>query len=269
MISNAFRRATFSLARRAVSSSMVFSTQMSIRSMATFNPFVHTNIAIDSKKPATKLDLGDGKTIDIPARMDVKANPEHEPPYRLSGEVGKITSTIFTFASSKGELAVVEKDFKTIQDTLLPSPAWINTLGGAGGTKEEKLAVLSEFLKVKKMSPFTSNLLPYFVEQKLLKHLPKVTQTFLDVCKAKRGELEVTVTSAEPLDKTTLKNIESMVVAQVGKGSKVNFTSLVDSELLAGLRIQYKDILIDNTVSRKIDAETETWRKAYYERITG
>jgi len=119
------------------------------------------------------------------------------------------------------------------------------------------------------MSQFTSNLLPYFVEQKLLKHLPKVTQTFLDVCKAKRGEIEVTVTSAEPLDKTTLKNIESMVVAQVGKGSKVNFTSVVDDELLAGLRIQYKDILIDNTVARKIDAETETWRKAYYERITG
>lgn len=269
MISNTFRRATFSLARRAVSSSVASTNHMSVRAMATFNPFIHTDILTDPKKPKTKLDIGDGKTVEIPARMEVKANPEHEPPYRLSGEVGKITSTIFTFASKNGQLAAVEKDLKTIQETLFPSQDWVNTLGGAGGTKEEKLKVLDKYLKAKKMSKFTCELLPYFVEQKLLKHLPKVSQTFLEVCKAKRGEIEVTVTSAEVIDDKTLKNIESLVVAQVGKGSKVNFTSLVDNELLAGLRIQYKDILIDNTVSRKIDAETENWRKSYYERITG
>jgi len=73
---------------------------------------------------ATTLDLGDGKTQKVYERIKVTPPPEHAPPLRLSGEVGKITSNIYFYASSNGQLDAVEKDFKTIESTLLGTKEW-------------------------------------------------------------------------------------------------------------------------------------------------
>lgn len=43
---------------------------------------------------AQTLDLGDGKTQKIFERIKVEPSPEHRPPIKLSGPVGKITRCV-------------------------------------------------------------------------------------------------------------------------------------------------------------------------------
>ena len=140
----------------------------------------------------------------------------------------------------------------------------------SGWTTTQKQELVSKFIGSSKgLSDFTKQLLPYFVEQKMIKHLPEIKDQFLKLMKEKRGEIDVFVTSADPLAPETLKTLEGLIVKQIGAsgGAKVNFTTEVDRELVAGLRIRYKSTLIDNTLARKVTATKDVWAKAYNEAL--
>ena len=254
---------------------------------------------------AQTLDLGDGKTQKIFERIKVEPPPEHAPPLKLAGPVGKITSNLYFYASMNGVLDAVEKDFKVIEKDLIGTKEWINS---NGWTTTQKLELVNKFMaKATGLSNFTKELLPYFVEQKILKHLPEIKEQFFKLVKEKRGyvpivyflslswcvficpsssihlpislppfcppldnsEIDVFVTSADPLDATTLKSLESLIIKQIGSSaaSKVNFQTDVDKDLVAGLRIRYKSTLIDNTLARKVSATKDVWSKAYQEAL--
>jgi ATP synthase F1 delta subunit len=219
-----------------------------------------------SYQVAQTLDLGDGKTQKIFERITVTPPPEHAPPIKLSGPVGKITSNIYFYASMNKCLDAVEKDFKTIESTLLNTKEWLNS---NGLTFEGKVTWIKGYTGKASLSPFTKQLLEYFVEQKLLKHLPEIKNQFLQLIREKRGEIDVFVTSAEPLPADTLKTLEGLIIKQIGSSaaSKVNFKTEVDKDLVAGLRIRYKSTLIDNTVARKVGAVKDVWAKAYAESL--
>lgn len=169
---------------------------------------------------AQTLDLGDGKTQKIYERIVVTPPPEHAPPLKLTGQVGRITMNVYFYASSRGVLDAVEADFKTIEVGLLNSKEWKNS---SGATSEEKLKLINDFFGKNKISDFTKELLPYFVEQKLIKHLPEIKDQFFKLMKEKRGEIDVFVTSADPLPADTLKTLEGLILKQIGTGtSKVS-----------------------------------------------
>ena len=186
---------------------------------------------------------------------------------KLAGPVGKITSNIYFYASMNGVLDAVEKDFKVIEKDLIGTKEWLNS---NGWTTTQKQELVSKFVaKAGSLSNFTKELLPYFVDQKILKHLPEIKDQFFKLVKEKRGEIDVFVTSADPLDAATLKSLEGLIIKQIGSNtaSKVNFKTDVDKDLVAGLRIQYKSTLIDNTLARKVSATKDTWSKAYQEAL--
>ncbi|TFJ80013.1 hypothetical protein NSK_008571 [Nannochloropsis salina CCMP1776] len=230
-----------------------------------YNPFTHSLDRLNTKKVAQTLDLGDGKTQKIFERIKVEFPPEHCPPMRLSGPVGKITSNLYSYASMNGVLDAVEKDFHLVEKDLIGTKEWLNS---NGWTTTQKLEMVNKFMsKAGSLTPFTKELLPYFVEQKMLKHLPEIKDLFFKLVKEKRGEIDVFVTSADPLDAATLKQLEGLIIKQIGSSaaSKVNFHTDVDKDLVAGLRIRYKSTLIDNTITRKVSATKDTWAKAYQE----
>lgn len=67
----------------------------------------------------------------------------------------------------------------------------------SGWTTTQKLELVNKFMGASKgLSDFTKQLLPYFVEQKMIKHLPEIKDQFLKLMKEKRGEIDVFVTSA-------------------------------------------------------------------------
>jgi ATP synthase F1 delta subunit len=214
-----------------------------------------------------KLDLGDGKTQNIYERIVVTPPPEHAPPIKLPGQVGRITSNLYYYASSAGVLEAVEKDFKTIEEKLLGGEEWRTS---RGATSEEKLELITKFTTENKCTDFTKEVLAYFVDQKLIKHLPEIKDQFFRLMKEKRGEIDVFVTSADALPAETLKQLEGLILKQIGTGgksAKVNFKTDVDKDLVAGLRIRYKSVLIDNTIARKVPATKEEWTKAYNEML--
>jgi F0F1-type ATP synthase delta subunit len=136
---------------------------------------------------------------------------------KLAGPVGKITSNLYFYASMNGVLDAVEKDFKLIEKDLIGTKEWLNS---NGWTTTQKLELVNKFVaKAGSLSSFTKELLPYFVEQKILKHLPEIKDLFFKLVKEKRGEIDVFVTSADPLDAATLKQLEGLIIKQIGSSA--------------------------------------------------
>jgi len=75
---------------------------------------------------------------------------------------------------------------------------------------------------------------------------------------AKRGEVEATITSADPLTKAQLDAVTQAMKTQVAKGKKVVLSTQVDPTILGGLQIQIGDKFLDLSVGSKIDEISRT-----------
>lgn len=82
----------------------------------------------------------------------------------------------------------------------------------------------------------------------------RVGRTLLDfaVVVANQGGNDLaTVTVAAPLDETRLKNLEGLL--SKSKGHPVKITTVIDPQIIGGMRIRIGDEVIDGTVKSKLD----------------
>jgi F-type H+-transporting ATPase subunit O len=87
-----------------------------------------------------------------------------------------------------------------------------------------------------------------------LAEAPKIADTYSQLMKAKRGEVEATITSADPLTKAQVNAIEAAMKNQVGAGKSVVLSAQVDPSILGGLQVQIGDQFLDLSVGSKIDS---------------
>jgi F-type H+-transporting ATPase subunit O len=91
-----------------------------------------------------------------------------------------------------------------------------------------------------------------------LSEAPKIADTYSKLMKAKRGEIEATITSADPLTKAQISAIEAAMKTQVGANKSVILSTLVDPTILGGLQVQIGDQFLDLSVGSKIDSISRT-----------
>jgi F-type H+-transporting ATPase subunit O len=91
-------------------------------------------------------------------------------------------------------------------------------------------------------------------ENNRLGALEGVVEKFGVLMGAARGEIELTVTSAQPLDNKTLSRLESAVSKSqyVGQGKKLKVVSKVNPDIRGGLIVEIGDRTIDLSVSSKM-----------------
>ena len=71
--------------------------------------------------------------------------------------------------------------------------------------------------------------------------------------KAKRGEVEAVIISAEPLTKAQADAVSTAMKSQVEKGKKVIISTKVDPSIGGGLQVQIGDQFLDLSVTSRID----------------
>ena len=109
-----------------------------------------------------------------------------------------------------------------------------------------------------KVSSVTLNLMLTLAGNARLSETGKIVDTFTQLMKAKRGEVDATITSADPLTKAQITAIEAAMMSQVGAGKKVILSAMVDPTILGGLQVQIGDQFLDLSVGSKIDSISRT-----------
>ncbi|KAJ1570246.1 hypothetical protein NDA12_006140 [Ustilago hordei] len=184
-------------------------------------------------------------------------------PRQLDGLAGKYASSAYVAALSKDSktLEKVEADLKAVQSALAGSEGaklktFISnpTLSGADRTKG-----LEQLLGggKGKADPITHNLFTVLAENGRLGETEKVIEGFQDLMTSYRGEVEVTVTSATPLDKSMVSRIESALkgsqIASKGNGKTLRIVQKVNPAIQGGLVVDFAGNTVDLSVASKVN----------------
>lgn len=125
-------------------------------------------------------------------------------------------------------------------------------------SRDNKEAQVQDMLGGGKVTPVTLNLMTTLAGNARLADVPKIVDTYVQLMKAKRGEVEAVIISADKLTKAQTDAVAAAMKGQAGAGKKVVLSTKVDPTIIGGLQIQIGDQFLDLSVSSKIDALSRT-----------
>lgn len=72
-----------------------------------------------------------------------------------------------------------------------------------------------------------------------------------------RNELQCTVTSAAPLDKTTLEQLAKSLKGFAGQGENLKIGTKVDPKIIGGLIVEVGDKFVDMSIASRVKTLTQ------------
>ncbi|KYK55684.1 putative oligomycin sensitivity conferring protein [Drechmeria coniospora] len=180
---------------------------------------------------------------------------EGQPPISVFGIDGTYASALYTAASKSSTLDPTAKALSNLANIFEKDAKLAVLLSAPTLTAEDKSAIVAELNKHTGGSNQTvQNFLETLAENNRLGLLRGVCEKFSQLMSASRGEVEMTVTSAQALDARTLSRLETAVAksAYVGQGKKLKVTNQVNPDIVGGLVVEVGDRTIDLSVSARI-----------------
>ncbi|POR38162.1 ATP synthase subunit 5, mitochondrial, partial [Tolypocladium paradoxum] len=197
---------------------------------------------------------------------------ESQPPITVFGLDGTYATALYTAASKSSTLDPTAKAIASLGNVFDKDAKLAQILSAPTLTAGDKSAIVAELNKHTGPSSETvKNFLSTLAENNRLGLLRGVCEKFGQLMSAARGEVEMTVTSAQvrffetweepstarlanPLDSKTLSRLETAVAksSYVGQGKKLKVTNEVNPDIVGGLVVEVGDRTIDLSVSARI-----------------
>lgn len=176
----------------------------------------------------------------------------HKPPLDIYGLNARYANATYIAASKSNVLDKVESELLAIKQTAESSPAFRSFLENPLISRTEKTKQVEDMLKAK-TTPVTLNLMTTLAGNARLINISGIIDNYVQLMKAKRGEVEATIISADPLTKTQTDAVATAMKSQFPEGAKVILKSEVNPAILGGLQIQIGDKFLDLSVGSRIE----------------
>ncbi|KAF5026097.1 hypothetical protein F66182_1819 [Fusarium sp. NRRL 66182] len=183
------------------------------------------------------------------------ASPEVKAPISVFGVDGTYATALYTAAVKTSTLDSAADALTKLGALLEKDPKLTVVLNAPTLADADKQAIVQELEKqIGANNETVKNFLATLAENNRLGLIPGVVEKFSTIISAARGEVELTVTSAQALDKRTLNRLETAVAksAYVGQGKKLKVTNTVNPDIVGGLVVEIGDRTIDLSVSARI-----------------
>ncbi|CAN0043402.1 unnamed protein product [Discosporangium mesarthrocarpum] len=178
---------------------------------------------------------------------------EHAPPIKLFGIHARYANATYSAASKAGKLDDVQRDLLAFEEVMKKNASFAAFLGNPTVSRGEKVGMVEHLFDAKsKTCDITKNLLMAMAGNARLDEAPKVIDAYTKMLKAKRGEIDAVVTTAEPLSPAQEKSLATALKTQVGAGKTVSLTTEVNPALVGGLTVQIGDKFLDLSIASKI-----------------
>ncbi|KIW06471.1 ATP synthase F1, delta subunit [Verruconis gallopava] len=190
-------------------------------------------------------------------RCYAAAASETKPPIELYGVDGTYASALYTAAAKTSALDPVAKAMENLLAVIKKDTKLVSILEAPALTAEDKAGITSELLKHTggaDKDNIVKNFLTTLAENNRLGALAAVAENFGKLMSAHKGEVELIVTSAAPLEPKVLKQLENAVGKSqyVGQGKKLKVVPKVNPDIRGGLIVEIGDRTIDLSVSAKM-----------------
>ena len=179
---------------------------------------------------------------------------EHRPPIDMYGTAARYANATYIAASKAGVSEQVESELQAVQQTANTNQAFADFLDNPLISRDDKAKQIQTLFAGSGVSQVTLNLLDTLAGNARLNETGKIVEAYEKLMKARRGEVEATIISADPLTKAQTEAISSAMKSQVSGDGKVILSTKVDPSIIGGLQVQIGDQFLDLSVASKIDA---------------
>ena len=182
----------------------------------------------------------------------------HQPLVSVYGTAARYANATYIAASKVGKLSQVEGELSGLAKAAAESPNFAGFLDNPLISRDKKSAQIEAVLKEKNVSDITTNLCTVMAGNARLSELTKVTDIFATLMKAKRGEVDATIISADPLTKTETNAVAAAIKATSKGASEVVISSKVDPSIIGGIQVQIGDQFLDLSIKSRIEEVSRT-----------
>ncbi|KAJ9095634.1 hypothetical protein QFC21_005506 [Naganishia friedmannii] len=193
-------------------------------------------------------------TRSVLARGYASAAASIKPPVQLTSLSGTYATSTYLAAAKKSskDLDSLAKDLLALEKKLKDDPKTADFLSNPTLSVDERTKVINS-LAPSASSPILSNLLQVLASNGRLSIFPHIITDFATLMSAHRGELVVTVTSAEPLGSSEMKRLEKALKgSQLAQGKELKLVNKVHEGIMGGLQVDFGDKTIDLSASSRV-----------------
>jgi F-type H+-transporting ATPase subunit O len=181
----------------------------------------------------------------------------NKPPVALFGVDGTYASALYTAAAKTNALDPTAKSLQALQGVFQKDAKLSQILHAPSLSVSDKQQIVQELQKHiggADKDGIVKNFLSTLAENNRLGVLQGVVEKFGVLMGAHRGEVELTVTSAAPLDNKTISRLENAIKNSqyVQNGQTLKVVPKVNPEIRGGLIVEIADRTIDKSVAAKM-----------------
>lgn len=161
---------------------------------------------------------------------------------------------LFELASEQSKQDEYLDALKELETVWEQSPELSKFLSHPKITKKQKQDCL-ESVFAQEVDPVIYRYLVVLNHHNVIGHFDKIVEAYKELWKEAKNIETVKVESATDLDEEQIQALKKMLASKLNK--EVELVIKVDSSLIAGLRVQTKDFVLDNTVSSRLASMKE------------
>ncbi|KAE9083275.1 hypothetical protein PF010_g21273 [Phytophthora fragariae] len=176
-----------------------------------------------------------------------------QPKLQLFGLHARYANALYSVAAKQNQLDSVEKELLTIEETIAKEPNFASFLHDPTIARASKKEDIAKVMEKAKFSKPVAGLFEVLADNGRLPDAVGVISAYKKLMGAYRGEVQAKVTSADPLTKAQLDQVKKALGARVEKNEKLLLETVVDPEILGGLKVQIGNYFIDLSLATKID----------------
>jgi F-type H+-transporting ATPase subunit delta len=162
----------------------------------------------------------------------------------------RYAKSILDLAEDRNSLDELVVDMRLLQETLDGSKDLRVMLKSPVIPSDKKEKVLHEIFS-KRLSELSYMFINLLVRKGREKHIDEMVDSFMELYNKKNHIIKAKLTTAVPVDQQTVDTLIALLMTEEGTKS-VEISTEVDPTIIGGFVLQHGDLLLDNSVERRL-----------------
>ena len=170
----------------------------------------------------------------------------------MGGSVARrYARALFDLGQDRSRHEALGSELEALAATYEGSPELRQTLENPVFKLAERRAILERLLPRVAPSPEVRSFALLLLERGRINALPAISRSFQQLVDEKLGRVQAIVTSAKPLDATTVAQVQRALERRTGK--KVVMATSVDPDLIGGIVARVGDLVFDGSLKSRLE----------------
>ena len=173
--------------------------------------------------------------------------------------VKRYAKALVELSEEKKNMEPVRADLGAFVSAVDSQPDLQKLFASPAVTPDAKKSVIQELSSRLKLQKDTQRFIEYLAENGRLRYVRDVQQAFEDLLAERQNRASVKLTTASPVSKTDLADIQKKLEGITGKSVEID--AQVEPEVIGGVRARIGSVIYDGTIKNQLDKMRERFLK--------